>query len=218
MGERRRNEGASAHWHDCGANGAPLDERLGLGHAGGLSRYRQAQCGWRLALLPGRVAQQTWWRFGWPAVSARLIREQGEALGAELDQREQEAQAAARTAAAARGRRSVLLGVTPPRASGSTPLPMGGCPGPRHAIRRGTTCAGAPAKGRRSMRGRQRNRARQSQGGRVCKPGSAKRSRRGTSRLQTKQGGSAPSLRPGQGTRLGSAGGPSGGWVAWDGW
>jgi hypothetical protein len=47
------------------------------------------------------VAQQTLQRFGWPAVSASLIREHGEALGAEREQYEQEAQAMARAAAAA---------------------------------------------------------------------------------------------------------------------
>jgi hypothetical protein len=50
-----------------------------------MSRYLQEQCGWLLALLPGRLAQQTLSRFGWPAVSASQIREHGEALGAELE-------------------------------------------------------------------------------------------------------------------------------------
>lgn len=66
-----------------------------------MSRYLQEQCGWLLALLPARVAQQTLHRFGWPAVSASLIREHGEALGAELEQHEQAARAGARAAAAA---------------------------------------------------------------------------------------------------------------------
>jgi hypothetical protein len=47
------------------------------------------------------VAQQTVRRFGWPAFSASLIREHGQALLAELEEREQESQAAARVAAAA---------------------------------------------------------------------------------------------------------------------
>lgn len=51
-----------------------------------MSRYLQEQCGWLLALLPGRLAQQTLRRFGWPAVPTSQIREQGEALGAELEQ------------------------------------------------------------------------------------------------------------------------------------
>lgn len=51
-----------------------------------MSRYLQEQCGWLLALLPGRLAQQTLSRFGWPAVPASQIRESGEALGAELEQ------------------------------------------------------------------------------------------------------------------------------------
>jgi hypothetical protein len=66
-----------------------------------MSRYLQEQCGWLLALLPARVAQQTLHRFGWPAVSASLIREHAEALGAELEQYEQQAPAVARAAAAA---------------------------------------------------------------------------------------------------------------------
>jgi hypothetical protein len=101
VGDIRLNQRAYYHCRACGANGYPLDERLGLGHAGRMSRYLQEQCGWLLALLPARVAQQTLHRFGWPAVSASLIREHGEALGAELELHEQEAQAVARAAAAA---------------------------------------------------------------------------------------------------------------------
>lgn len=78
----------------------PLDEQLGLGQAGRMSRYLQEQCGWLLALLPGRMAQQTLLRFGWPAVPASQIREHGEALGAELEQEFQTRLALARQEAA----------------------------------------------------------------------------------------------------------------------
>ncbi|HEY8285750.1 MAG TPA: ISKra4 family transposase [Chloroflexota bacterium] len=78
----------------CRATSSPLDEQLGLGQAGRMSRYLQEQCGWLLALLPGRLGQETLRRFGWPAVSASEVRAKGEALGAEL-----EARAAVRLAA-----------------------------------------------------------------------------------------------------------------------
>src|SRR5579864_660944 len=70
----------------CKATSYPLDEQLGLGQAGRMSRYLQEQCAWLLALLPGKVGQQTLARFGWPAVSASEVREKGEALGAELEE------------------------------------------------------------------------------------------------------------------------------------
>lgn len=73
----------------CGATSYPLDERLGLGLAGRMSRYLQEQCAWLLALVPGRLGRQTLLRFGWPGVAASQVREQGEALGAELDEAEQ---------------------------------------------------------------------------------------------------------------------------------
>src|SRR5487761_729643 len=41
----------------CRATSYPLDEQLGLGQAGRMSRYLQEQCGWLLALLPGRLGQ-----------------------------------------------------------------------------------------------------------------------------------------------------------------
>src|SRR5262249_55779890 len=63
----------------------PLDERLGLGQAGRMSRSLQEPCGWLLAVLPTRLAQQALARFGWPMVAASQVREQGEALGAELE-------------------------------------------------------------------------------------------------------------------------------------
>jgi len=85
----------------CHAGSYPLDERLGLGQAGRMSRYLQEQCAWLLALLPGKVGQQTLVRFGWPAVSASEVRAKGEALGAELDAREQQRVAALQAAAAA---------------------------------------------------------------------------------------------------------------------
>lgn len=70
----------------CAVTSYPLDEQLGLGQAGRMSRYLQEQCGWLLALLPARMAQQTLVRFGWPAVAASQVREHGVALGAELEQ------------------------------------------------------------------------------------------------------------------------------------
>jgi hypothetical protein len=70
----------------CRATSYPLDEQLGLGRAGRMSRYLQEQCAWLLALLPGRLGQQTLARFGWPAVAASQVRAKGEALGAELDE------------------------------------------------------------------------------------------------------------------------------------
>jgi hypothetical protein len=54
-----------------------------------MSRYLQAQCGGLLALLPAHLARPTLVRFGWPAVATSQVREHGEALGAELEQREQ---------------------------------------------------------------------------------------------------------------------------------
>lgn len=58
------------HCPTCRLSSYPLDEQLGLGESGRLSRYFQEQCGWLLALLPESLAQQTLSRFGWPAVSA----------------------------------------------------------------------------------------------------------------------------------------------------
>jgi hypothetical protein len=87
----------------CRASSYPLDEQLGLGQAGRMSRYLQEQCGWLLALLPGRLGQQTLRRFGWPAVSASEVRAKGEALGAELDAREQQRVTTLATAAALPG-------------------------------------------------------------------------------------------------------------------
>ena len=67
-----------------------------------MSRYLREQCAWLLALLPVRAGQQTLARFGWPAVSASEVRAKGEALGAELDEREQRGVAALQAAAALR--------------------------------------------------------------------------------------------------------------------
>ena len=53
----------------------PQIEQLGVGQAGHMSRYLQEQCGWLLALLPGRLAQQTLRRFGWPAVGCERVLE-----------------------------------------------------------------------------------------------------------------------------------------------
>jgi hypothetical protein len=52
-----------------------------------------------LALLPGRLGQQTLGRFGWPAVAPSQVRVHGEALGAEMDGVEQQRLAALQEAA-----------------------------------------------------------------------------------------------------------------------
>jgi hypothetical protein len=70
----------------CGASSYPLDEQVGLAPVGRMSRYLQEQCGWLLAVLPTRLAQQALARFGWPVVAASQVREHGEALGAELEE------------------------------------------------------------------------------------------------------------------------------------
>ena len=79
--------------------GAIRLERLGLGQAGRMSRYLQEQCAWLMALLPGRLGQQTLARFGWPAVAASEVRAKGEALGAELGAAEQRRLAVVQAAA-----------------------------------------------------------------------------------------------------------------------
>ena len=86
VGPIRLERRAAYQCSACTATSYPLEEQLGLGQAGRMSRYLQEQCGWLLAVLPARVAQQTLVRFGWPAVAASQIREHGEALGAELEQ------------------------------------------------------------------------------------------------------------------------------------
>jgi hypothetical protein len=83
----------------CGAHALPLDEQLGLRRAGRMSRDLQEQCGWLLALLPAQLARQTLTRFGWPAVATSQVREHGEALGAELERREQAQRVRAQTEA-----------------------------------------------------------------------------------------------------------------------
>lgn len=100
VGTIRLTQRAYYQCRGCRTTSYPLDERLGLGRAGRMSRYLQEQCGWLLALLPARVAQQTLLRFDWPAVAASQIREHGEALGAELEQQEQHRLAVARQEAA----------------------------------------------------------------------------------------------------------------------
>lgn len=84
----------------CRASSYPLDEQLGVGQAGRMSRYLQEQCAWLLAVLPGRLGQQTLARFDWPAVSASEVRAKGEALGAELEVRGAQRVAALQAAAA----------------------------------------------------------------------------------------------------------------------
>jgi hypothetical protein len=73
----------------CGACSYPLDEQLGLKEAGRMSRYLQEQVAWLYSLLSAHLVQQTLGRFGWPALCVSQIREHAQALGAELEQREQ---------------------------------------------------------------------------------------------------------------------------------
>jgi hypothetical protein len=84
----------------CRATSFPLDEQLGLGQAGRMSRYLQEQCAWLLAVLPGQAGAQTLQRFGWPPVSPSEVRAKGEALGAEMEERAQQRVAALQAAAA----------------------------------------------------------------------------------------------------------------------
>ena len=99
VGDLRLEQRAFYRCAGCHATSYPLDERLGLGQAGRMSRYLQEQCGWLLALLPGRLGQQTLARFGWPAVAPSQVRVHGEALGAEMDAGEQQHLAALQEAA-----------------------------------------------------------------------------------------------------------------------
>ena len=99
VGDLRLAQRAYYRCAACRATSFPLDEQLGLGQAGRMSRYLQEQCGWLLALLPGRLGQETLRRFGWPAVSASEVRAKGEALGAELEARGAQRLAALRAAA-----------------------------------------------------------------------------------------------------------------------
>jgi hypothetical protein len=96
VGVIQLHERAYYHCGVCGATSYPLDERLGLGQAGRMSRYLQEQCGWLLAVLPTRLAHQALVRFGWPVVAASQVREHGEALGAELEEYLQDRLACAR--------------------------------------------------------------------------------------------------------------------------
>jgi hypothetical protein len=100
VGDIRLSERAHYQCQSCGAISFPLDERLGLGQAGRMSRYLQEQCGWLLALLPARLAQETLVRFGWAAVATSQVREHGEALGAEMEAYLQDRLATARQEAA----------------------------------------------------------------------------------------------------------------------
>jgi hypothetical protein len=90
VGDIRLEQRAFYRCETCQATSYPLDERLGLGPAGRMSRYLQEQCAWLLALLPGRLGRQTLLRFGWPAVPASQVVAKGEALGAEMDAREEQ--------------------------------------------------------------------------------------------------------------------------------
>jgi hypothetical protein len=98
VGDIRLERRAFYHCGACPATSYPLDERLGLGQAGRMSRYLQEQCAWLLALLPGRLGRQTLLRFGWPAVPASQVVAKGEALGAEMDAREAQRLAALQAA------------------------------------------------------------------------------------------------------------------------
>jgi hypothetical protein len=95
LGEIRFDRRVAYQCSICGARRYPVDEQLGLGLAGRMSRYQQEQIGWLLALLPVRLARQTLQRFNWPTLSASSVREHGEALGAELEAGLQEQMAAA---------------------------------------------------------------------------------------------------------------------------
>ena len=101
---------------DCGRHQFPLDDTLGPGRAGRMSRYLQEHCAWLLALLPAQTARQTLVRFGWPQVAVSQVREHGEALGAELEQREQ-AQRVTAQVAAMRPPSSKASLASPPRVS-----------------------------------------------------------------------------------------------------
>jgi hypothetical protein len=94
VGDIRLEQRAFYRCEGCTATSYPLDERLGLGQAGRMSRYLQEQCAWLLALLPGRLGQQTLARFGWPAVAPSQVLAKGEALGAEMEAAEQQRLAA----------------------------------------------------------------------------------------------------------------------------
>ena len=105
----------------CHATSYPLDERLGLGQAGRMSRYLQEQC----ALAPGAAARTAgpadpgalWLAGGGAQPGAG----KGEALGAEMDAREQQRLAALQAAAAqpqsavSRASRRKALACTPHR-------------------------------------------------------------------------------------------------------
>ena len=64
VGDSRLEQRAYYRCAACRATSYPLDEQLGLGQAGRMSRSLQEQCAWLLALLPGRLGQQTLARFG----------------------------------------------------------------------------------------------------------------------------------------------------------
>jgi hypothetical protein len=85
----------------CGERRYPLDGRLGLKGAGRMSRYLQERVAWLYSLESAGWVQQTLARFGWPAPCVSQIREHAQALGAELEAREQAQQGAARQEAAA---------------------------------------------------------------------------------------------------------------------
>jgi hypothetical protein len=69
----------------CHASSYPLDERLGLRHAGRTSRYLQEHIGWLIAGEAMAAAQETIQRFWGVAIPLSQIRRLGEALGQELE-------------------------------------------------------------------------------------------------------------------------------------
>jgi hypothetical protein len=69
----------------CHRSSYPLDERLGLRHAGRTSRYLQELLGWLLAEEPIATACETLHKFLGVHVPVSQMRRVGEALGAELD-------------------------------------------------------------------------------------------------------------------------------------
>jgi hypothetical protein len=79
---------ASYRCPTCHASSYPLDERLGLRHAGRTSRYLQEMIGWVIAEESMATAQATIAKFWGIEVSLSQVRRVGEALGYELDQRQ----------------------------------------------------------------------------------------------------------------------------------
>ena len=76
---------ASYRCTHCHTSTYPLDERLGVRHAGRTSRYLQELMGWVLAEEPIATAAETMEKFLGISVPVSQMRRVGEALGTELD-------------------------------------------------------------------------------------------------------------------------------------